>query len=74
MKRENTFIIYPETIEQENALRAFVKALKINFDIAKERPYDPDFVTKIERSRREYEEGKFSRVKKDELENFLGLK
>lgn len=74
MKRENTFIIYPETIEQENALRAFVKALNIDFDIAKERPYDPDFVAKIELSRKEYKEGKFSRVKKDELENFLGLK
>ena len=58
MKTENTFIIHPETIEQENALKAFVKALKIKFEVSKKGPYDPNFVSKIEKSRQDYKEGK----------------
>ena len=73
MKTENTFIIYPETVEQEDALKAFVKALKMKFEVAKEKPYDPEFVAKIERSRKEYQEGKYTRVEKEELQKFLGL-
>lgn len=73
MKSENTFIIYPETTEQENALKAFIKALKMKFEVAKEKPYDPDFVAKIERSRKDYKEGKFDRVEKEDLQKFLGL-
>jgi hypothetical protein len=34
---EQTFIIHTETPEQENALRAFVKALKMKFEISKEK-------------------------------------
>lgn len=73
MKTENTFIIHPETIEQENALKAFVKALKMKFEIAKEKPYDPEFVAKIQESRQQAKEGKVTRVEKDELQKFLGL-
>ncbi len=73
MKSENTFIIHPETIEQENALKAFIKALKIKFEIASEKPYDPDFVAKIEESRRQVKEGKTTRIDKNHLKEFLGL-
>lgn len=73
MKSENTFIIHPATTEQENALKAFVKALKIKFEVAKEKPYDTDFVAKIERSRKDYKEGKFVRLEKEDLQKFLGL-
>ena len=78
MKTENIFIIHPETAEQEKVLKAFVKALKMNFEITKEKqlnvqPYDAEFVAKIARSRKDYEEGRYTSVEKDELQSFLGL-
>ena len=73
MKTENTFIIHPETTEQENALKAFVKALKIKFEVTKEKPYDPEFVAKINESRQQVKKGKATRVKKENLKEFLDL-
>ncbi len=73
MKTENTFIIHPETLEQENALKAFFKALKIKFEVSKTKPYDPEFVAKIQESRQQGKEGKTTRVKKEDLKEFLGL-
>lgn len=73
MKSENTFIIRPETTEQENALKAFIKALKMKFEIARDKPYDPDFVAKINESRQQVKDGKTTRVKKEDLKAFLGL-
>jgi len=67
MKSENTFIIHPETTEQENALKAFVKALKIKFEVAKEKPYNPDFVAKIQESRQQAKEGKTVKIELDDL-------
>ncbi|MGF1636634.1 MAG: DUF2683 family protein [Cyclobacteriaceae bacterium] len=43
----STIIIHTENREQENALKAFAKALKIKFEVSKESNYDPDFVGKI---------------------------
>ena len=73
MKTENTFIIQPETEAQENALKAFIKALKIKFEVSKEKPYDPEFVGKVDESRKQAKEGKTTRVEKDDLKEFLGL-
>lgn len=73
MKIETTFIVHPETIEQENALKAFINALKIKFEVSEEKPYDPDFVTKIKESRQQAKEGKTTRVEKKDLKEFLGL-
>jgi hypothetical protein len=73
MKSENIFIIRPETTEQENALKAFIKALKMKFEIARDKPYDPDFAAKINESRQQVKDGKTTRVKKEDLKAFLGL-
>lgn len=73
MKTGNTFIIHTESAEQENALKAFAKALKMKFEVAKEKPYDPDFVAKIQESQKEYEAGKVVRVERRDLQKFLGL-
>lgn len=67
MKTGNTFIIHPETPEQENALKAFIKALKIKFEVSKEKPYDPDFVAKIEESRQQAKEGKTVKMDLDDI-------
>jgi len=74
MQTENIFIVHPANTEQVNALKAFVKALKIKFEETSPMTYDPEFVAKIQRSRKEFEEGKFIRVEKDNLQQFLGLK
>lgn len=73
MKTENTFIIRPETTEQENALKAFIKALKMKFEVTKGNPYDADFVAKIKESQKQAKEGKTTRVEKENLKEFLGL-
>jgi len=74
MQTENIFIVHPANEEQVNALKAFVKALKIKFEVTTEKAYNADFVEKIQNSKKEFEEGKFTRVDKDDLQQFLGLK
>lgn len=73
MKTDNTFIIHPETKEQENALKAFIKALKMKFEISEGKTYDSEFVAKVEESRVQAYEGKTTKVDKDNLKDFLGL-
>lgn len=73
MKTENIIIAHPQTDEQINVIKAFMNALKIKFEIFKESPYNSDFVTKIEKSKKEFESGDFTRIEKNDLQNFLGL-
>lgn len=74
MKSQNIFIAHPKTAEQVNALKAFMKALKIKFEVSNEEGYDPDFVAKIEKSRQQYQKGEFVSVEKKDIKSFLGLK
>jgi hypothetical protein len=67
-----TLILHPENKEQLTALKAIAKALQISFETSKIK-YNPDFVAKIEKSKQEVIEGKVTRVKKEDLQNFLGL-
>jgi len=59
-----TLVAHPTTKEQMNAIKAFMKALKIDFKVEKDShkyefsPYNPEFVAKIEKSRQEIKEGK----------------
>jgi hypothetical protein len=64
---------HTEDPSQIEAIKAVMKALKIKFEISKEKPYDPEFVKKIAKSKKEFEEGKATRVKKEDLQSFLGL-
>jgi len=73
MKTKNVFIAHPKTAEQVNALKAFMQALKIKFEISREDGYDPDFIDKIEESQQQYEKGEFVSVEKKEIKSFLGL-
>ena len=73
MKTDNIIIVHPQTDDQMNAIKAFMKALKIKFEVAKENSYNPDFVAKIEKSKKEFENDDFTRVEKNDLKNFLGL-
>jgi hypothetical protein len=67
MKSGNTFIVEPETSEQEKPLKAFVEALDIKFELRKEESYDPEFVDKIQRSRKQIEDGKVAKVDLDDI-------
>jgi hypothetical protein len=69
MKIQNVFIAHPKTIEEVNALKAFMEALKIRFEVARESPYDPAFVSKIQKSRQDYQDGKGTVLNMDELNN-----
>ena len=67
---ESTFIIHTDTLEQENALKAFVKSLKVKFEVTN-KPYNPEFVTKIRQSEKEVAEGKTVTVKKEDLKQLM---
>jgi hypothetical protein len=67
MQTDNIFIIHPDTTEQMDALIAFVKALKIKYELTNEKAYNADFVAKIEKSRQDYKNGKGKVMTMDEL-------
>ena len=73
MNTQDIFIAHPRTLEQINALQAFTQALKIRFEITKEENYDSTFVEKVLESRQQAKAGKVTRVKKENLKEFLGL-
>ncbi len=64
---------YPSDTSQVEAMKAVMKAFKIKFEIKKEKPYNPEFVAKIQKSRQDYKEGNFVTVEKENLKSFLGL-
>jgi len=69
-----TFTIHTENKEQIIALKAFMKALKIKFEVGKEETiYNPAFVAKITESEQQYKNGNYTTVKKEDLKDFLGL-
>ncbi|QNN43328.1 DUF2683 family protein [Pedobacter roseus] len=61
-----TLIVHPKNKEQLSALKAFVKALKIEFTTEKS-PYKPDFVAKIKRSQEQMKEGKGVKIAVEDL-------
>lgn len=73
MKTQDIFIAHPKTEEEENALKAFLQALKIKFEVSKIDNYNPEFVKKVLESRKQAKEGKVTRVEKENLKEFLGL-
>ena len=68
MKPENVFILHPTSKEQERALKAFVRALKIKFEVSSDKPYDALLVEKVLQGRKELEEGKGTTYSIEELE------
>jgi hypothetical protein len=73
MKTNDIYIAHPQTDEQSKALEAFLKALDIKFEIPEEKDYNPEFVEKVLESRQQAKDGKVSRIKKENLKEFLGL-
>jgi len=73
MKTQDVLIVHPQTDEQANILTAVMQALKIKFEVSKSAGYNPDFVEKVLAGRKQAKEGKVTRVKKENLKEFLGL-
>ena len=73
METQDIFIAQPKSQEQVNALKAFMKALKIKFEITERDSYNPEFVAKIEQSKEQYRKGDFINVEEKDIKNFLGL-
>jgi len=73
MHSEDIFILHP-TADQADALKAFARALKIDFEVATtDSIYNPAFVAKIRKSKRQIRQKKVTRVEKKDLQTFLGL-
>jgi NH3-dependent NAD+ synthetase len=73
METQEIFIAHPKTSEQVDALKAFMQALKIKFEVSNTDSYNPDFVNKVLESRQQVKEGKVTRVKKENLREYIGL-
>ena len=61
-----SLIVHPQNKEQLDALKAFMKAFKISFDEDKS-GYDPEFVAKIQKSRKQVRNGETRIVNIDDL-------
>ncbi|MDT3403355.1 DUF2683 family protein [Mucilaginibacter terrae] len=61
-----TLIVHPKTKEQLAALKAFIKALKIDFSTEKG-PYNPEFVEKILQGREDIKNGKGVKIAPEDL-------
>jgi len=59
-----TLIVQPKTQEQLTALKAFIKAMKIDF---KKSPYSAEFVDKIVQGRKDIENGKGVKIAIEDL-------
>lgn len=62
-----TVIMHPKNKEQLAAIKAFAKALKVDFDTKKESPYDPEFVKKILQGREDVKKGKGIKIPLEDL-------
>ena len=51
-----TLIVHPDNKEQLDALKTFMTAFKITFEEEKD-DYDPEFVDKIQKARKQIEDG-----------------
>lgn len=67
MKADNKIIFYPSSRKEIDALKAFAKALKIKFEVSKEKPYNPEFVKNILESKKQANEGKTVQIDLDDI-------
>ena len=61
-----TLIVQPDSKEKLDAIKAFMKALKISFEETKS-PYNPDFVTKIQKGEDDIRKGNTTKISLDDV-------
>ncbi|SHF97682.1 hypothetical protein SAMN05444372_101405 [Flavobacterium micromati] len=70
MATENIFIAHPKTIEQINALKAIVKAFKIDFEVTKKED-DNVPIQEIQSSLNQVQEMRTGKLPKQSAKDFL---
>lgn len=60
--------IYPNDESQIENLKAVMKAFKIKFKVVEEKPYNPEFVNKILKSREDSKQGKGVKVTLEDMD------
>ncbi len=66
MKTQN-IIAHPANDQEMGVIKAFFEALKIKFEVTQSSSYDPEFVAKIEKSRKQAAEGKTVKISLDDI-------
>ncbi|HAH24614.1 MAG TPA: hypothetical protein DCL77_12830 [Prolixibacteraceae bacterium] len=61
-----TLIVQPDSKEKLDAIKAFMKALKIPFEASKS-PYNPDFVAKIKQGDEDIKAGRTKKISLDDI-------
>jgi len=70
MKTSDIIIVHPDSVDKFEALKAFMKALKIKFEIPKGKAtYDPDFVAMIQQGEKDLKSGKGKKVTLKDLDD-----
>jgi pyruvate formate-lyase activating enzyme-like uncharacterized protein len=64
-----SIIAHPEDASQVEAVKAFMTALKIKFEISKNLPYNPEFVEKILQGDKDIKAAKGKKINIEELNN-----
>ena len=64
-----TYNVYAVNTEQENVLKAFFNAHKIQFEVSEEKPYDKDFVEMVLQAEDGIKKGKGKKVSSEEFDN-----
>lgn len=63
-------VIHPRTKQQLEAIKAFAKALKMDFETTPHQsPYNPEFVKKILQGRKDVKEGRGVKVAIEDFHN-----
>ncbi|MEM9417154.1 MAG: DUF2683 family protein [Bacteroidota bacterium] len=67
MKTQDILIAHPQTEKEANALKAIMRALRIEFETSEGSPYNEDFVAKIITSRQQAKVGKTAQLELSEI-------
>jgi hypothetical protein len=67
MRTQKILIAHPTNANELGVIKAFFEALKIKFEVTEESPYNPEFVTKIQKSRKQAIEGKTVKIALDDI-------
>ena len=62
-----TLIVIPKTKKQLTAIKAILNALDVTFREEGKSTYNPEFVEKIKKSEKNFQEGKFKSIKNEDL-------
>jgi len=63
-----TIKAHPQNSSQLDAIKAFMKALKIKFEVTKDKPYNPEFVNMVLDAEKEIKQGKGHKVSSKEFD------